>query len=150
MSRYVDLGIYAESGKLVPRGPRYHLAVECSRAGQQRRWKVVALRRFIEQAFKRVPQIIIDPEGEFSTLRSHLDVVLVGKGGDTPADIRSAKLLAHRLLELGTSAVIDLYEMSKPQRPVWVAAFLSGAHRRAQEAVAGLPHLHRRGPRVRA
>lgn len=125
MSRYVDLGIYAESGKPF-RGDldiilRSNVLVQAN-SGGGKSW---LLRRFIEQAFKRVPQIIIDPEGEFSTLRSHFDVVLVGKGGDTPADIRSAKLLAHRLLELGTSAVIDLYEMSKPQRPVWVAAFLS-------------------------
>jgi hypothetical protein len=125
MSRYVDLGIYAESGKpfcgdldIILRSN----VLAQANSGGGKSW---LLRRFIEQAFKRVPQIIIDPEGEFSTLRSHFDVVLVGKGGDTPADIRSAKLLAHRLLELGTSAVIDLYEMSKPQRPVWVAAFLS-------------------------
>lgn len=125
MKRFVDLGIYAESGKTF-RGDldiilRSNVLVQAN-SGGGKSW---LLRRFIEQAFKRVPQIIIDPEGEFSTLRSHFDVVLVGKGGDTPADIRSAKLLAHRLLELGTSAVIDLYEMSKPQRPVWVAAFLS-------------------------
>ncbi len=86
--------------------------------------KSYALRRMIEQAFGRVQQIIIDPEGEFSTLRAKYDVVLVGKGGDTPADLRSAKLLAHRLLELGTSAVIDLYEMKKTDRPLWVAAFV--------------------------
>lgn len=83
-----------------------------------------ALRRMIEQAFGRVPQIVIDPEGEFSTLRARFDVVLVGAGGDTPADMRSAKLLAHRLLELGASAIVDLYEMKKTDRPVWVAAFV--------------------------
>lgn len=124
MSRYVDLGIYAESGKPF-RGDldiilRSNVLAQAN-SGGGKSW---LLRRFIEQAFKRVPQIIIDPEGEFSTLRSHFDIILVGKGGDTPADIRSATLLAHRLLELGTSAVIDLFEMSKPQRPIWVAAFV--------------------------
>jgi hypothetical protein len=82
------------------------------------------LRRMIEQVFGKVPQIIIDPEGEFSSLRAKFDFVLVGKGGDTPADLRSAVLLAHKLLELGASAVVDLYEMSKVQRPLWVAAFV--------------------------
>lgn len=125
MKRYVDLGVYIESGKTF-RGDleiilRSNVLVQANSGGG----KSYLLRRMIEQSFKRVPQIIIDPEGEFSTLRSHFDVVLVGKGGDTPADIRSAKLLAHRLLELGTSAVIDLFEMSKTQRPVWVAAFLA-------------------------
>jgi Helicase HerA, central domain len=123
--QHVDLGIFAETGKPFRADLgiilRSNVLVQAN-SGGGKSW---LLRRFIEQAFKRVPQIIIDPEGEFSTLRSHFDVVLVGKGGDTPADIRSAKLLAHRLLELGTSAVIDLFEMSKPQRPVWVAAFLS-------------------------
>lgn len=125
MRRHVDLGIFAETAKPFRADLeiilRSNVLVQAN-SGGGKSW---LLRRFIEQAFKRVPQIIIDPEGEFSTLRSHFDVVLVGKGGDTPADIRSAKLLAHRLLELGTSAVIDLFEMSKPQRPVWVAAFLS-------------------------
>jgi len=82
------------------------------------------LRRMIEQVFGKVPQIIIDPEGEFSTLRAKFDFVLVGKGGDTPADLRSAVLLEHKLLELGASAVVYLYEMSKVQRPLWVAAFV--------------------------
>ena len=82
------------------------------------------LRRMIEQTFGIVPQVIIDPEGEFSTLREKYDVILVGKDGDTPADIRSAELLAHRILELGVSAVVDLYEMSPLVRPVWVAKFV--------------------------
>jgi uncharacterized protein len=82
------------------------------------------LRRLIEQSFGKVPQIVIDPEGEFSTLREKFDLILVGKDGDTPADVRSASLLAHRLLELGVSAVIDLFEMSPPTRPAWVALFI--------------------------
>jgi uncharacterized protein len=83
-----------------------------------------ALRRMIEQSFGHVPQIIIDPEGEFSTLRQKFDLILVGKDGETPADVRSAQLLAHRLLELGVSAVVDLFEMSPTARPLWVATFL--------------------------
>jgi hypothetical protein len=83
------------------------------------------LRRMIEQTFGKVPQIVVDPEGEFSTLRERFDFVLVGQGGDTPADVRSAPLLAERLLELGASAVVDLYEMPKQLRPAWVAAFVN-------------------------
>src|SRR5690242_7974913 len=48
------------------------------------------LRRVAEQLFGKVPVIIIDPEGEFATLREKFGYVLVGKGGETPADIRSA------------------------------------------------------------
>jgi hypothetical protein len=83
------------------------------------------LRRIAEQLFGQVPIVIIDPEGEFATLREKLDFVLVGKGGETPADLRSAGLVARRLLELGASAVCDLYEMRNvEERQSWVAAFL--------------------------
>src|SRR5947209_2102103 len=64
------------------------------------------IRRLAEQLFGVAPVIIIDPEGEFSTLREKFGFVLVGKGGETPADPRSAKLVAHKLLELQASAVI--------------------------------------------
>lgn len=72
------------------------------------------LRRLAEQLFGKVPVWIIDPEGEFATLRERFPFVLVGKGGETPADPRSAQLVAHKLLEHGASAVFDIYEL-KPQ-----------------------------------
>ena len=119
---YIDLG---HEGQRVFKADldvilRSNMLVQAN-SGGGKSW---SLRRMIEQSFGIVPQIVIDPEGEFSTLRQKFDFVLVGKGGDTPADVRSAQLLAHRLLELGASAVIDLFEMSKQQRPVWVAAFV--------------------------
>jgi hypothetical protein len=75
-----------------------------------------ALRRVIEQTHGHgAMQIVIDPEGEFASLRERFDFVIAGKGGDCPAEPRSASLLARRLLELGTSAVLDLYELrAKP------------------------------------
>lgn len=82
------------------------------------------LRRLAEQMFGRIPVIIIDPEGEFATLREKYGYVLVGQGGDTPADVRSAGLVAQRLLELRASAVCDLYEMKPGQRHEWVRQFL--------------------------
>lgn len=86
--------------------------------------KSYAIRRIVEQGFGKVQIIIIDPEGEFSTLREKFDFVLVGKGGETPADTRSAALVAHKLLELHASAVCDLYEMKPSQRHEWVKLFL--------------------------
>ena len=45
-------------------------------------------RRLLEQTYARVPQIVIDVEGEFHTLREKFDYVLAGqKGGDCPADV---------------------------------------------------------------
>ena len=86
------------------------------------------LRRIAEQLHGHVQTIIIDPEGEFFTLREKFGYVLVGEGGETPADVRSAEMLATRFLELKVSAVCDLYEAfrSQPmQRRQWVRTFLN-------------------------
>lgn len=86
--------------------------------------KTTLLRRILEQSHGKVQQIVIDPEGEFYTLREKFDYVIAGKGGDCAADPRSAKLLARRLLELGVSAVCDLYELKAHDRIRFVRAFL--------------------------
>lgn len=83
-----------------------------------------AIRRLLEQTYAHVPQIVIDVEGEFHTLREKFDYVLAGqKGGDCPADIKSAALLARRLLELNVSAIVDIYELGA-QRTLFVRRFL--------------------------
>lgn len=86
------------------------------------------LRRLAEQFYGHVQTIIIDPEGEFYTLREKYGYVLVGEGGETPCDVRSAAMLAERFLELKASAVCDLYEAfrSRPMdRRQWVRAFIN-------------------------
>src|SRR5260370_42701328 len=45
-----------------------------------------------------IQTIVLDPEGEFASLREAVDVLLVGREGEIPADSRSAGLLARRLL----------------------------------------------------
>lgn len=90
-------------------------------SGKGKSW---LLRRIAEQLFGKIQVVIIDPEGEFATLREKFGYVLVGKGGETPADPRSAALVAHKLLELRASAVCDLYEMKPATRHEWVARFL--------------------------
>jgi DNA helicase HerA-like ATPase len=82
------------------------------------------LRRILVQSHGKGQQIVIDLEGEFSTLREKYDYVLVGKGGDTPADPRSAALLARKLLEHRVSAIIDLYELHHQERKRFVRMFL--------------------------
>lgn len=83
------------------------------------------LRRLLEQSHGKVQQIIIDLEGEFSTLREKYDYILAAKEGDTAAEPQSAALLAKRLLELNVSAIIDLYELSHQERKRFVRLFLS-------------------------
>ncbi len=83
------------------------------------------LRRLLEQTHGRLQHLVIDPEGEFSTLRERFDYVLAARaGGDTAADPRSAKLLAERLLELGVSAILDIYELKAHDRIRFVRLFL--------------------------
>ncbi len=87
--------------------------------------KSFLLRRILEQAFGKVQAIVIDPAGEFATLREKFGYVLVGEHGETPADIRSAALVAEKLLELRASAVCDLYSLKPGDRHRWVQKFLT-------------------------
>ncbi len=83
------------------------------------------LRRLAEQAFGQTPVIIIDPEGEFASLREKFAFLLVAKvGGDVAADVATAPMLAERLLRTGASCVVDLFELKPKERHAWVAAFL--------------------------
>ena len=84
-----------------------------------------ALRRILEETHGAVQQIVIDVEDEFHTLREKFDYVLAGRhGGDCPADTKSAPLLARRLLELGVSAIIGIYELRARDRVLFVRRFL--------------------------
>lgn len=84
-----------------------------------------AIRRLLEQTHGRVQHLVLDVEGEFYTLRERYDYVLAGRdGGDCPAEPRGAKLLALRLLELGVSAIIDIYELKAHERFSFVRQFL--------------------------
>lgn len=82
------------------------------------------IRQLCEQTHGSVQQIILDPEGEFATLREKFDYVLAGKDGDIPSDAKTAKLLARRIMELGASAVIDLYDLQMQDRRKFVRLFL--------------------------
>lgn len=93
-----------------------------SNSGGGKSWLI---RRILEQSHGKVQQLILDLEGEFSTLREKYDYVLAGKEGDTPATPKSAALLARRLLELNVSAIIDLYELSHQERKQFVRLFLN-------------------------
>ncbi len=84
-----------------------------------------ALRRLLEQTQGQLQHLVLDIEGEFGTLRERFDYVLAARtGGDCVAEPRSAALLARRLLELGTSAIVDLYELQAGERVRFVRLFL--------------------------
>lgn len=83
-----------------------------------------ALRALLESTHGHVQQIVFDPEGEFSSLREHFNYVLAGVDGDVPATPESARVLCRRLMELGASAVLDLYDLSPTERRRYVRLFL--------------------------
>lgn len=85
--------------------------------------KSYAIRKVAEEAVSEVQVILIDPEGEFASLREKYDFILAGKNADVPVEVRSASLLAIKLLELGKSAVIDLYELHPSERQRYVKLF---------------------------
>lgn len=85
--------------------------------------KSYTFRRILEQAFGKVQCVVIDPADEFTSLREKFGYVLVGEGGETPMDVRSAALVATKLLELKASAVCNLYGLKPHERHIWVQRF---------------------------
>ena len=81
------------------------------------------IRKICEVTHGKVQQIVLDVEGDFSTLREKYDYILAGKEGDIPADPRSAELLARKILELGTSLIVDLYDVKHADRLRFVKLF---------------------------
>lgn len=83
-----------------------------------------ALRQQLEETHGRVQHIVLDPEGEFSTLRERFPYVLAGRDGDVQAHPKTARLLCRKLMELGASAVLDLYDLPLADRREFVKLFL--------------------------
>ena len=82
--------------------------------------KSTLIRALLEQTHGKVPQFVIDSEGDFVTLREKYDYVLVGRGGDVPLSTKTAKTTIRRLAELHVSAIFDLSELRFPERREWV------------------------------
>jgi len=87
--------------------------------------KSFALRRLLEQTAGQVQQIVLDPEGEFATLRERFDyIVCAPSGADAVASPQSAAALARALWTAGTSAILDIYELKAHERVLFVRRFL--------------------------
>ncbi len=84
-----------------------------------------AIRRLLEQTAGQVQQLVIDPEGEFATLREKHDyVIAAAHDGDALAHPKTAQILARRLLETGVSAILDIYDLKAHERQAFVRIFL--------------------------
>src|SRR3990167_7473606 len=87
--------------------------------------KTVALKRILEQTHGHVQQIIIDPEGEFSTLREKFDYLLCApEGADAIANPKTAAIRARKLRETRVSAVIDIYDLRPQEQKHFVRLFI--------------------------
>ncbi len=82
------------------------------------------LRLIAEQSAPRVPVLILDPEGEYGTLREKVDLVLVGDEGDIRPSVAAAPTIARKLFDLGVSAVIDLYALKLAERRDFAKGFI--------------------------
>lgn len=82
------------------------------------------LRRILEQTAAGVQQLVIDPEGEFASLREKFDyIVCAPHGADAVATPQTAAALARALWESGTSAILDIYELKAHERVLFVRRF---------------------------
>lgn len=86
--------------------------------------KSYAVRKLLEESHGKTMSIILDIEGEFKTLREKYDFLLIGDGGDVEIDINSAKLLPRKLLELNISTIIDISDLKRSERILYVKRFL--------------------------
>jgi hypothetical protein len=83
-----------------------------------------ALRLLLEQTHGHIQQLVIDPEGEFATLREKFDYVICAPhGGDAVAHPVTATLLARRLLETRASAILNIYDLKAHERVAFVKKF---------------------------
>lgn len=116
MNKGIDIGIPINLERLL----ETRLLIQAGSGGG----KSYALRKVIESIGTSAQQIIIDPEGEFVTLREKFDFMLVGKDGDIPLNLKYAETLAHKILETNVSTIIDLYELKAYERIIFVKHFL--------------------------
>lgn len=93
-------------------------------AGSSGSGKSYCMRLIAEQAAPKLQTIILDPEGEYTTLREKVDLLIVSREGEVVPTIQTAAKLARTLLELQVSAVIDLYDLKIQDRRTYVRRFL--------------------------
>lgn len=116
----IDPDIYIETKGLI-----------CSNSGGG---KSYTLRKMVEQ-FSRagVHQVLLDPAGEFGTLREKFDFALIGNDGDMPMNVQYAEVYAQKILEMRLSVIIDLYGLRPPDRVSFVARFLTAVNNADKE-----------------
>lgn len=105
----------------VPRIVETRTLVQSNSGGGKSR----TIRRVLEQTFGFVQQIVLDSEGEFSTLREKFDYIICAPhDADAVARPQTAALLARRLLELNASAIVDISDLKAHERQRFIKLFI--------------------------
>ncbi len=80
------------------------------------------LRRLLEQSAELVQQVVIDPEGDFSSLAETFDHIVIDGAAHSPAEIEA---LARRVRQHRASVVLALEELEVEQQIRCAALFLT-------------------------
>jgi len=87
------------------------------------RWgKSWTARKTVEECFGHAGIIIIDPEGEYASLREKYPFLIIGK--DIPIQIETAEFMADKILETKISVIIDLSLVEEELGKEYVNTFL--------------------------
>lgn len=115
-SKTIELGITSDNQTLLFDLFKFlesRLLIQASSGGG----KSYLLRRIIEQTLSQhIPVWVVDPEGEYSTLREKFDLLIFAEDGDL--DLRSETLAATLpvLLKKGISCVFDLSDLNLEEK----------------------------------
>ncbi len=86
--------------------------------------KSYAVRKLLEETHGKVMSIVLDIEGEFKTLREKYDFLLIGDKGDVNLNQQAVNLLPKKILELNVSTIIDISDLKRNERILYVKKFL--------------------------
>ncbi len=88
--------------------------------GATRAGKSWMLRFLVEQLFGRVQQMLFDTEGEYASLTEKFDYALFSLKTNVQVVPANAPLLIRRLLDMGTSAIFDLSDLTTTDQQEFV------------------------------
>ncbi|MGB3166352.1 MAG: DUF87 domain-containing protein [Alteraurantiacibacter sp.] len=121
MTATIDIGKDAH-GTPVPIDVEELLATRLLVQGNSGSGKSHLLRRLLEQSAGLVQQVVIDPEGDFTSLADHFDHVVI-EGGTY--SVREIEALARRIRQHRASVVLALDELEVEAQIRCAAAFLT-------------------------
>jgi Helicase HerA, central domain len=104
----INIGTNAETGKPVTLNLQALISSHLMLEGNTNAGKSYTVRVIAEQVFGLMPHILIDPEGEYTSLRKKYGYLLVGEGGEVQLRNETAPKLAETLIEGGFYAIINL------------------------------------------